>query len=161
MASDSLHHPHVHDPAIGEIPVPHGPDTGEAEASYPYTHNAENEKEIFSYLLHPDDSYTPEGVYWADLPLGKRFAFVSKVNGEESSKEWKWIWEMTKEDPLSPVGWYFRHAVLPGAGLGLEGYVISFCYIPVTRLTYLSPKFISKFETALFSSIPNKFPCLV
>jgi MFS family permease len=31
---------------------------------------------------------------------------------------------MMKADPLSPVSWYFRNAVLPGAGLGLEGYVL-------------------------------------
>lgn len=124
MASDGLQHERIHDPNYGEIPVPHGPDTGEAEAEYPFTHTAENEKQIFSYLLHPDDSYTPEGVYWADLPLGKRYAFVAKVNGEESAKELAEIWKMTKADPLSPFGWYFRHAILPGAGLGLEGYVV-------------------------------------
>jgi hypothetical protein len=27
-----------------------------------------------------------------------------------------------KKDPLSPVGWYFRNAIIPDAGLGLEGY---------------------------------------
>jgi MFS family permease len=31
---------------------------------------------------------------------------------------------MIKRDPLSPVGWYFRNCVIPGAGLGLEGYVL-------------------------------------
>ncbi|KAI1780069.1 MFS general substrate transporter [Hypoxylon cercidicola] len=31
---------------------------------------------------------------------------------------------MFKNDPLSPVAWYFRNAILPGAGLGLEGYVL-------------------------------------
>jgi hypothetical protein len=28
---------------------------------------------------------------------------------------------MFKKDPLSPVSWYFKNAILPGAGLGLEG----------------------------------------
>ena len=31
---------------------------------------------------------------------------------------------MIKKDPLSPVGWYMRNAVIPGAGLLLEGYVL-------------------------------------
>ena len=121
--ADQLEHPAHHDPQAGVIPVPHGPETGDETAAYPYTHNAENEKAIFQYLLHPDDSYTPEGVYWADLPIGQRISFVNSVNNAEALKELGQIGAMIKQDPLSPVGWYWRNAVLPGAGLGLEGYV--------------------------------------
>lgn len=78
--------------------------------------------EIFDYLLHPDDMYTPEGVYWADLSIGKRIKFVNKVDNAEVKKEFGSFWRMFKNDPLSPVSWYFKNAVLPGAGLGLEGY---------------------------------------
>jgi len=122
--ADQLHHHTPHDPPAAQVSVPHGPETGEDHVSYPYTHNAENEKAIFAYLLHPDDSFTPEGVYWADLSIGKRIGFVSKVDAIEAKKELRSIWSMMKVDPLSPVGWYFRQAVLPGAGLGLEGYVL-------------------------------------
>jgi MFS family permease len=122
--ADQLHHHTTHDPPIAQVSVPHGPETGEDHVSYPYTHNAENEKAIFAYLLHPEDSFTPEGVYWADLPIGKRIGFVSKNDAIEAKKELRSIGSMMKVDPLSPVGWYFRHAVLPGAGLGLEGYVL-------------------------------------
>jgi hypothetical protein len=120
---DGLHHHHVHPPAAGIIPTPHGPETGTDHASYPYTRNAANEQAILDYLLKPDDSYTSEGVYWADLPIWQRAKFVAATDAEEAAKELRAFGEMIKEDPLSPVGWYFSNAVLPGAGLGLEGYV--------------------------------------
>lgn len=110
---------------MGVIPVPHGPETGDEHEHYPTDgHTTERERQIFSYLTHPDDSYTPQGTYWADLPLRERLSFVTKVQNEETKEEVKSVWQMVKKDPLSPLGWYFRNAVLPGAGLGLEGYVL-------------------------------------
>ncbi|KAK3330786.1 major facilitator superfamily domain-containing protein [Apodospora peruviana] len=128
MADDIIrHHPH-HRPSVGLIPVPHGPETGDEHGHYPLPDerrtSAEHQRAIFSYLTHPDDCYTPDGVYWADLPLRQRLAFVSKSQHEEAMKELKEIGAMAKKDPLSPLTWYFRNAVLPGAGLGLEGYVL-------------------------------------
>ncbi|KAH8820364.1 putative inorganic phosphate transporter C8E4.01c [Xylogone sp. PMI_703] len=119
--SDPVERPH-HNPEVGAIPVPYGPETG--DDSYPTDQTGRSEREIFQYLLHPDDIYTNEGVYWADLPLGKRIAFCNHVDNQEAKKELKAIGTMLKNDPLSPIGWYFRNAVLPGAGLGLEGYVL-------------------------------------
>lgn len=115
-----------HNPVLGEIPVPHGPETGDETIDYniPPGSTSDYERQIFTKLVRPDDSYTPEGVYWADLPFSKRIAFVNKVNNEEAKKELGQIGTMMKADPLSPVAWYFRNAVLPGAGLGLEGYVL-------------------------------------
>ncbi|KAI0889882.1 MFS general substrate transporter [Annulohypoxylon maeteangense] len=119
---------HEHDPPVGEIPVPHGPETGDEHQHYPRrgstSYATDYERQIFSHLTHPDDSYTSDGVYWADLPFWKRFSFVSAVDRAETAAEAKGIWAMVKEDPLSPVSWYFRNAILPGAGLGLEGYVL-------------------------------------
>jgi hypothetical protein len=124
MAGILRRHQH-HDPPIGEIPVPHGPETGDEHEHYPHGPPATDyEKEIFKHLTRPDDSFTPEGVYWADLPWMKRFSFVSKVDRAESATELHNIWTMMKADPLSPFSWYFRNAVLPGAGLLLEGYVL-------------------------------------
>ncbi|CRG86803.1 putative inorganic phosphate transporter 1-7 [Talaromyces islandicus] len=100
---------------------PHGPDMGghpEYEEMHPH------EKDAFDKLLRPDDSYTPEGVYWADLPIGKRIGFVSKIDREEAARELVNIGHMIKEDPLSPINYYFKNMVLPGAGLLLEGYVL-------------------------------------
>ena len=106
--------------------APHGPDMSG-------THNPlqdpnfqinQNEQQIFDYLLKPDDSYTRDGVYWADLPITKRIGFVASLDAAETRRELSGIWAMTKKDPLSPVGYYFRNMVLPGAGLGLEGYVL-------------------------------------
>lgn len=117
-----LHH---HHPAPGEIPVPHGPPSdSDPRDDYPVADASPEERRIFSHVTRPDDSYTPEGVYWADLPLRQRFSFVSKVDREAAAAELKTIGAMMKKDPLSPLAWYFRHAVIPGAGLGLEGYVL-------------------------------------
>jgi hypothetical protein len=85
------------------------------------TDMSEKEGSVFHALLHPDDIYTDDGVYWADLPVGKRVKFVRQVDGEESRKERAFFWDMFKADPLAPVGHYFKNMVLPGAGLGLEG----------------------------------------
>lgn len=122
--ADLIRHHDRHDPSVGEIPVPHGPATGNEHDHYPAGNATNQERSIFAHLTHPDDCYTPDGVYWADLPLGKRIAFVNKVQNEETKRELAEIGTMLKADPLSPVSWYFRNAVLPGAGLGLEGYVL-------------------------------------
>ncbi|KAI0021571.1 major facilitator superfamily domain-containing protein [Xylariomycetidae sp. FL0641] len=119
---------HEHDPPVGEIPVPHGPSTGDEHQHYPRqtstSYATDYEKQIFSHITQPDDSYTSEGTYWADLPFTKRLAFVSRVDRAEAKEEAKTVWSMFKKDPLSPVTWYFRNAILPGAGLGLEGYAL-------------------------------------
>lgn len=102
--------------------APHGPDmSGDHN---PLEDMDMNEKGAFDSLIRPDDSYTPEGTYWADLPLWKKITFVTSYNNMEAKRELSDIWKMTKEDPLSPVSYYFRNMVLPGAGLGLEGYVL-------------------------------------
>lgn len=122
-----LPHHRRHDPEIAQVPVPHGPATGAEHDEYPDagTYSAEDEANIFTYLTHPDDSYTADGhTYWADLPFAARARFVHLVDSAESKKELKAVGAMVKRDPLAPVGWYFRHAVLPGAGLLLEGYVL-------------------------------------
>ena len=83
-----------------------------------------DEREIFNHLLHPEDSYTQDGVYWADLPLMKRIKFVSSVDATEAKKELGEQWDLFKKNPLSPFAQYFRNYIIPGAGLGLEGYVL-------------------------------------
>lgn len=85
--------------------------------------NNDDERQIFNQLLYPDDSYNENGIYWADLPLIEKIKFVSSYDAKESKREVKNIWAMFKNDPLSPVAYYFRNMVLPGAGLGLEGLV--------------------------------------
>ncbi|GAD93810.1 MFS phosphate transporter, putative [Paecilomyces variotii No. 5] len=102
--------------------APHGPDmTGTHQ---PLEEMDLHEKGAFDRLIRPDDSYTPEGTYWADLPLLRKIKFVSSYDAGEAKRELGTIWGMIKEDPLSPVSYYFRNMVLPGAGLGLEGYVL-------------------------------------
>lgn len=87
----------------------------------PHPTSNSNEKAIFSQILYPDDSFTPEGTYWADLPWKQRIKFVNAVDKAEAKKEWNSMRAMMKESFFSPIGWYFKNAVLPGAGLGLEG----------------------------------------
>lgn len=123
MADHRFENPH-HDPIAGGFSVPHGPDHGGDHYSLPMERNPDNERQIFNYLLKPDDSYDENGVYWADMSWARRAKFVTRVNNAETRKELATIGAMVKKDPLSPVSWYFRNAVLPGAGLGLEGYVL-------------------------------------
>ncbi|KAI5463013.1 major facilitator superfamily domain-containing protein [Mariannaea sp. PMI_226] len=113
------HHDHT---VPGEIPVPHGPQGSDSGDDFPGLTN--DERRIFSHVTRPDDCYNEDGVYWADLPLSQRIKFVSKVDNGEARKEASSAWSMFKADPLSNLSWYFRHAVIPGAGLGLEGYVL-------------------------------------
>ena len=104
------------------LAAPHGPDmSGTHDPIHSMT---ENEKQIFDYLLKPDDSYDANGVYWADLGIFDRIKFVGSYDANEAKRELGNIWAMAKKDPLAPVGYYFRNMVLPGAGLGLEGYVL-------------------------------------
>ena len=105
------------------IAAPHGPDmSGHHNPVHEIT---ENERQIFQYLIRPDDSYDEHGVYWADMPIGKRIKFVTNYDNAEAKRELSAIGRMAKADPLSPISYYFRNMVLPGAGLGLEGSVHS------------------------------------
>lgn len=81
----------------------------------------DNERQIFDYLIKPDDSYTSDGIYWADLPLTKRIGFVTAYDGKEAGRELTNIGAMFRRDPLEPFRYYIRNMVIPGAGLGLEG----------------------------------------
>ena len=103
---------------LSGLTAPHGPNPA---ADEPVHTMSQNEKQIFDYLIKPDDIYNEQGIYWADLPLAQRIRFVSGGDSAEAKKELSSIGRMVKKDPLSPVGWYFRNAVIPGAGLGLEG----------------------------------------
>lgn len=104
------------------LAVPHGPNmTGQHVATADTGDMSGAESSVFRSLLLPDDSYDEHGTYWADMPLGKRFAFVNKVDSKEAGKELRSIGRMIKADPLSPVSFYFRNMVIPGAGLLLEG----------------------------------------
>ncbi|KAH7326692.1 putative MFS transporter [Stachybotrys elegans] len=119
------HHTHHHHDVVvaGEIPIPHGPQS-QCDDSTTDGGSDGNVQRIFNHIIRPDDSYNAEGVYWADLPLLKRLKFVTQVDKEAALEELRTIGSMIKHDPLSPLSWYFRHAVIPGAGLGLEGYVL-------------------------------------
>ncbi|ORY09429.1 MFS phosphate transporter [Clohesyomyces aquaticus] len=105
--------------------APHGPNmTGQHDAQDLRSDMSPNEVSVFHSILHPDDIYDENGTYWADLPMGKRVAFVGKIDAQEARDEAKSIWTMFKNDPLSPVGFYLKNMVVPGAGLLLEGYVL-------------------------------------
>ncbi|KAI5287562.1 hypothetical protein KEM52_001528 [Ascosphaera acerosa] len=105
--------------------APHGPDmTGHNDPLDTLDTMHLHEREAFDSLIRPDDSYTPDGTYWADLSWGQKVKFVSKYDARESRREFMSFWKMFKEDPLEPIRWYFANMVLPGAGLGLEGYVL-------------------------------------
>lgn len=110
------------------LALPHGPNTTGRHVASQNVHDvhtmSDNEKGVFNTILHPDDSYNEAGVYWADMGIAERVAFVTKQGNEEAAKELRQIGAMIKKDPLSPVAWYARNAILPGAGLLMEGYVL-------------------------------------
>ena len=105
---------------------PHGPNMTEEHVASRDIHSQLEmtplEIGVFNEILLPPDNYDEKGNYWADMNIFRRIQFVNKVDREEASREWRSTWEMIKLDPLSPVGWYFRNMVIPGLGLGLEGY---------------------------------------
>jgi hypothetical protein len=94
---------------------------GAKQPCHPYTKDEEHETQMFHRLIKPDDSYTPNGIYWADLPIMKRASFIASTDAQEARRELGAIGSMMRKNPLSPIAWYLRNAVLPGAGLGLEG----------------------------------------
>lgn len=107
------------------IAAPHGPNMGGEHVATEeiMMRMNKNESDVFRSLLLPDDSYDETGTYWADMPIWRRMKFVNKVDSQEAKKELTSIGQMIKKDPLSPVSYYMRNMVIPGAGLLLEGYV--------------------------------------
>lgn len=104
------------------LAAPHGPNPAGGHVATADIGDMSNaESSVFRSLLLPDDSYDETGTYWADMPIGKRLGFVTKVNNAETASELKAIGRMIKVDPLSPVGYYVRNMIIPGAGLLLEG----------------------------------------
>ncbi|KAI9810011.1 MAG: hypothetical protein M1826_003802 [Phylliscum demangeonii] len=63
----------------------------------------DDRKAVFDSLLRPHDSYDEHGVYWADMGLFQRVAFVSKIDRQEAAREWGMVSRMFKRNPLSPV----------------------------------------------------------
>lgn len=102
--------------------APHGPNMGgDHVATADISHMDPREESVFKQILMPPDMYDANGTYWADMPLMRRIRFVTAVDNEEARKELTAIWNMIKVDPLSPVVYYIKNMVIPGAGLGLEG----------------------------------------
>lgn len=131
--------------------APHGPDM--SGTHNPLHDMTQNERQIFDYLLKPDDSYNRAGVYWGDMSWAQQIKFVMSGDAKESKRELSNIWAMFKRDPLSPVSYYMKNMVLPGAGLGLEGYVqpLPVCHFP--RLTFqICPFFYRQHQ----ASIPSQ-----
>ncbi|KWU43916.1 MFS general substrate transporter [Rhodotorula sp. JG-1b] len=74
--------------------------------------------------LYPDDSYTPDGTYWADLPRAERSRFVNKQFTTEWGRELRETWALFKQDPGAPLKAYWNKYVLTGMGLFVEGFVL-------------------------------------
>lgn len=107
------------------LAAPHGPDmSGRHVATADLGDMSAKESVVFRSLLLPDDSHNAGGTYWADMPVGKRLAFVSKTHSAELAKELRSIARMIEADPLSPLSYYARNMIIPGAGLLLEWYVV-------------------------------------
>ncbi|GAA97016.1 hypothetical protein E5Q_03690 [Mixia osmundae IAM 14324] len=74
--------------------------------------------------IAPLDSYTEDGVYWADLPARQRNAWITRTEGAESRREFGVVWAMFKKDPLEPIRQYFARYVATGMGLFVEGFTL-------------------------------------
>ena len=92
-----------------------------AAADVPDRGVSDKEASVLKAVIYPDDIYTEDGTYWADLPPLKLISFVSKVDAQETKSELLAIGRMMARDPLSPISYYFKNFVIPGAGLLLEG----------------------------------------
>ncbi|KAI5475473.1 MFS phosphate transporter [Pseudohyphozyma bogoriensis] len=79
---------------------------------------------LLQTALFPEDSYTPEGTYWADLPSKDRKAWISAQSKAESKRELNVVGGMFKKDPLSPFSAYFSRYGSHGMGLFVEGFVL-------------------------------------
>ncbi|KAI9708172.1 MAG: hypothetical protein M1820_004126 [Bogoriella megaspora] len=108
------------------VAAPHGPnmDTDRHVATADVQGMSPQEAAVFQSILKPDDMYDENGTYWADMNIFRRIRFVNHVDAQESKKELSTIGRMMKTDPLSPLGFYTRNMIIPGAGLLLEGYVL-------------------------------------
>ena len=73
--------------------------------------------------LFPPDSYAGT-VYWADLPLGERIAWVNSKSNAEARRELALLGSEFKRDPLQPIRDYFSKYVITGMGLFVEGYTL-------------------------------------
>jgi hypothetical protein len=106
------------------VQAPHGPNVGGghvATTNFGSLNMESAEASVFQTILKPDDMYDERGTYWADMPIMQRVRFVVSTEGKEARREFGVIGRMIKNDPLSPVGAYFRNMVIPGMGLLLEG----------------------------------------
>ncbi|GAA6043351.1 hypothetical protein JCM8097_008044 [Rhodosporidiobolus ruineniae] len=79
---------------------------------------------LIDAALFPDDSYTKDGTYWADLPRKQQWQFINSTTNAEAKREFWMVWEMFKQDPASPFRAYWNKYVLTGMGLFVEGYVL-------------------------------------
>ncbi|BGP34388.1 hypothetical protein JCM10296v2_006208 [Rhodotorula toruloides] len=82
------------------------------------------EEELLREALFPSDSYTADGRYWADLPAGERWTFASGQFSRETRRDFSYVWNIFKKDPVQPFRAYFNKYVLTGMGLFVEGYVL-------------------------------------
>ncbi|EMC93936.1 hypothetical protein BAUCODRAFT_141348 [Baudoinia panamericana UAMH 10762] len=82
-----------------------------------------NPETLLDEALYPADAYRGT-IYWGDLPLNERTKFVNQQANFEAGRELKIVWEMFKQDPLSPISAYMQNFVITGVGFFTEGYVL-------------------------------------
>lgn len=66
-------------------------------------------------IICPEDSYTADGTYWADLPFRQRVRWINAQSNAEAATELSSIWSDFKQDPLSPLRQYTSKYVVNGA----------------------------------------------
>ncbi|BFZ62277.1 hypothetical protein YB2330_003366 [Saitoella coloradoensis] len=87
-------------------------------------HELQDPEHLLKDVLFPQDAYTPDGTYWADLPFWPRVHWINAQNSAETKRELAALWTIFKNDPLDPIRIYFKKYVMTGMGLFVEGYTL-------------------------------------
>ncbi len=75
--------------------------------------------------LAPGDSFSNDGVYWADLPRKEKWSWIMAQSNEETSRELSHLGKMFKADPLSPLRAYCSRYVVGGFGVSGDRELLS------------------------------------
>ncbi|KAL4402746.1 transmembrane transporter [Malassezia pachydermatis] len=97
---------------------------GHGVTNMPHHNMSPEAQSAFNEILFPRDSYTENGTYWADLPLGEKLRFINNQSNAEARRELGVIGRMIKKDPLSVIRAYFGTYVINGLGMFVEGYTL-------------------------------------
>lgn len=78
---------------------------------------------LLNDALYPDDSFDGH-TYWADLPPNEKSRWMKQQYNLEAKREFAHVWQLFKQNPLSPLKRYLVDYAVGGTGFFTEGYVL-------------------------------------